>query len=246
MQRTLPCRKKNPKTNQVDTVGQIEFKGESDEKASLYFYGDITNSSWDICQAEDKCPQDIAEFLRDLDDYQELDIYINSGGGSVYGGLAIYNQLMRYQGKKTVYIDGLAASIASVIAMAGDTIIMPKCSQLMIHKPWVFTAGNADDLRSDAESLDRCEQLIIQAYSTKVKENVDTDDIAEKMRMETWLNADDAFEMFDVTIDESKMAMACASIYLDQYHNTPDEMKNNPEDKNRIDKLQAELDLLSL
>lgn len=180
MQRTLPCRKKNPKTNQLDMVGQIEFTGESDKKASLYFYGDITNSSWDVCQAEDKCPQDIAEFLRDLDDYQELDIYINSGGGSVYGGLAIYNQLMRYQGKKIVYIDGLAASIASVIAMAGDTIIMPKCSQLMIHKPWVLTAGNADELRSDAESPEQCKQLIIQAYATKAKESVGTDDIAEK------------------------------------------------------------------
>lgn len=66
------------------------------------------------------------------------------------------------------------------------------------------------------------------------------------MRMETWLNADDALEMFYITIDDTKMIMACASIYLDQYHNTPDEMKNTSEDKNRIDKLQVELDLLSL
>lgn len=246
MQRTLPCRKKNPKTNQVDMVGQIDFKDENAKKASLYFYGDITNSSWDICQEEDKCPQDIADFLRDLENYQELDIYINSGGGSVYGGLAIYNQLMRYQGKKTVYIDGLAASIASVIAMAGDRIIMPKCSQLMIHKPWIFTAGNADDLRNEAESLDRCEQLIIQAYATKIKESVSAEDIAQKMKMETWLNADDAFEMFDVTIDDTKTVMACASIYLDQYRNAPDEMKNLTTDKNMIERLQAELDLLSL
>ena len=108
-------------------------------------------------------PGDVKKFLDQLDGTENINIHINSGGGSVFGGIAIYNMLRRNNAHKTVYVDGLAASIASVIMMAGDEIVMPKNATVMIHKPsasYFFTTKNADDLRKDAESLDTCQQTM--------------------------------------------------------------------------------------
>lgn len=104
----------------------IKFKNDIDTgKQELYFYGDIVSDEMDKWQDTDTCPQDVQNILKQIDENKPLDIYINSGGGSVFAGLAIYNMLKRNKAQKTVHIDGLAASIASVIAMAGDKIIMP-------------------------------------------------------------------------------------------------------------------------
>lgn len=100
------------------TVGKFyEFKNATDTSVDLYFYGDIVSDWWGAWQEEDQYPEAIKNFLAEAGG-KDLNIYINSGGGSVFAGIAIYNMLKRYTGKKTVYVDALAGSIASVIAFA--------------------------------------------------------------------------------------------------------------------------------
>ncbi|MBE6794948.1 MAG: Clp protease ClpP [Ruminococcaceae bacterium] len=111
-------------TKGSENKGSMTLKG-NEKKAELYFYGDIISDVIRQCNMatlDDKCPKDIREFFADLDDSAELDVYINSGGGMVYAGLAIYNIIKRHSGKVTVYVDSLAASIASVIAFSVSSI----------------------------------------------------------------------------------------------------------------------------
>ena len=149
---------------------------------------------------------DVLEALNGLTG--DLDIYINSGGGSVFSGMSIYNILSRYKGNKTVYVDGLAGSIASVIAMAGDKIVMPKNSFLMIHKPLCMVGGNANDFRKMADTLDTIEQGIINVYATKLKDGANIDDIKSMVNNETWLTGEQAQQYFNIEVSEANNAIA--------------------------------------
>ena len=125
-----------------------------------------------------------------------INIDINSPGGSVRDGLSIYEQLKSHPATVNVKISGVAASMASVIAMAGNTITMPETSILMIHKPLipVLVAANSDKLRKSAEALDTMEKAIIKAYQTRMT-NKSESQIAAMLSDETWLNADRALEL---------------------------------------------------
>lgn len=204
--------------------GSMTIKNQTDSSADLFFYGDIVSETWQSeCYEEDMAPGDVKEFLDQLDGTENINIHINSGGGSVFGGIAIYNMLRRNNAHKTVYVDGLAASIASVIMMAGDEIVMPKNATVMIHKPsasYFFTTKNADDLRKDAESLDTCQEAIMQTYMTKAK--VDKEEIEQKVNDETWLTGEEAAELFDIKVEEANDAVACAgSSMFFCYKNVP-------------------------
>ena len=129
---------------------------------------------------------DVKNMLGQLDDKSNLNIYVNSGGGSVFAGLAIYNMLKR-KGSKTVYVDGVAASIASVIALAGDRIVIPSNAFLMIHKPWTISAGNANDFRKMAEDLDHIESGILNVYKENLKDGIGIEEIQQLVDAETWL-----------------------------------------------------------
>ena len=137
-----------------------------------------------------------------------INIYINSGGGSVFAGMAIYNMLKRHQGHKTVYVDGLAGSIASVIAMVGDRIVVPKNSFIMIHKPLVGVIGNANELREQAELLDNIEQAIINVYEDKLVEGANIEDIKTMVDEETWLNGEECLQYFNIELAEENKAIA--------------------------------------
>lgn len=130
---------------------------------------------------EDRCPQDIADFLNQLDGYEDIDIYFNSGGGDVFAGLAIYNQLKRYSGHKVGYVDGMAASIASVIMFACDELHFATGAQAMIHKPLCMAWGNADDFKEVIKQLDLCEDSILDVYEEHLKEGVTRDKIKSFM-----------------------------------------------------------------
>lgn len=204
--------------------GSMTIKNQTDSSADLFFYGDIVSETWQSkCYEEDMAPGDVKEFLDQLDGTENINIHINSGGGSAFGGIAIYNMLRRNNAHKTVYVDGLAASIASVIMMAGDEIVMPKNATVMIHKPsasYFFTTKNADDLRKDAESLDTCQEAIMQTYMTKAK--VDKEEIEQKVNDETWLTGEEAAELFDIKVEEANDAVACAgSSMFFCYKNVP-------------------------
>ena len=94
----------------------LQIKNQTDTSADLHFYGDIVSSWWGAWDDADQYPEKVKDFLDEAKG-KDLNIYVNSGGGSVFAGMAIYNMIKRHQGHKTVYVDGLAGSIASVIAL---------------------------------------------------------------------------------------------------------------------------------
>lgn len=126
----------------------------------------------------------------------DLDIHINSQGGKVFDGWAIYNKLKSYdKGKVSVYVDGIAASIASIIAMAGETVTMMQASMMMIHKPTGFYLGamDADELASEAQSLTEIESVLIDIYATKT--GLSTTKLQNLLDATTWLSPDSALAL---------------------------------------------------
>ena len=128
-----------------------------------------------------------------LPDDGPLTLRLNSPGGSVFDAVAIYNALKRHAGPVTVWIDGIAASAASYIAMAGDEVVMPENAFLMIHDPSGFVMGTADDMRAMAEALDKIKGSLVAGYVAK--SGGAEDDIAALMAKETWLDAAEAVEL---------------------------------------------------
>ena len=134
------------------------------------------------------------EFASVLDSADgDLKLYLNSDGGDVFDGLAIYNQISRYPHDVTVVVDSLAASIASVIAMAADELVMMPQSFLMIHNPWTAAIGDAGEFRGIADLLDLIGGQIADIYATKSGQT--TGRFLDLMAGETWLTANDAIEL---------------------------------------------------
>ncbi|CEQ17601.1 head maturation protease, ClpP-related [Paraclostridium sordellii] len=238
MNKILNLQNKDTKTGELKNVGKIEIKNQTEEKAELYFYGDIVSDSWSSWWAdEDKCPQDVSDFLKELENSQNVDIYINSGGGSVFGGIAIYSMLKRHKGKKTVHVDGLAASIASVIALAGDEVIVPKYASFMIHNPlcMLWNSYNASDLRKIASTLDSCKESILNIYMENAKEGVTKEELSALMDEEKWFTGDSAAELFNIKVEDEFELVACSSEFLDKYKNTPKNLfkENKKSDENQ-------------
>jgi ATP-dependent protease ClpP protease subunit len=128
-----------------------------------------------------------------LPDATPLALRLNSPGGSVFDAVAIYNALLRHSGTVTVWIDGIAASAASYIAMAGDEIVMPENAFLMIHDPAGVVMGTAIDMRAMAEALDKIKGSLLQGYAAK--SGRPQEEIAPLMAAETWLDARDALDL---------------------------------------------------
>jgi len=134
-----------------------------------------------------------AQFARDfkaMDGAKAVTIRINSPGGSVTDGTAIFNLLRSHGGAKTAIIDGMAASMASVIAMAADKIVMPGNALMMIHNPWTYAAGDAEELRKSADLLDKIKGQIVGAYARKTGKT--DDEISALMDAVTWMTGDEA------------------------------------------------------
>ena len=152
--------------------------------------------------------------------------------------------IKRSKGRKTVHIDGLAASIASVIAMCGDEIIMPSNAFLMIHKPWSVCMGNAEEMRNTAESLDTIERGITEIYRENLIDEGKIEKIKALMAEETWLTAEKAREYFkNITVAEPNRAVAKAE-WLKGFKNIPEGLKReeNTENKEKeVLMLQSEL-----
>lgn len=231
MAKILELQKKDKK-GKCRTVGSIEIKNQTEAAADLYFFGDINSESlgeWQKYYPDDKAPKDVQDFLDQLDGVSKINVHINSGGGSVFGGIAIYNILKRHNAEIVVYVEGLAASIASVIAMAGDKIIIPANAQMMIHKPSSITWGNADDMRKEADVLDGCQKVILNTYMQHAKDGVTAEEINALIDAETWKNGEEWQEFFDIEVSEKSQATACESEYFDKYNNLPDKLKGQPE-----------------
>lgn len=246
---------RNPKTKKLESVGFMQIQSAAAGGGmELYIYGDIVSSTWDAWCAEDVCPQDIADFMNQIPANADLTVYINSGGGDVFAGIAIHSILSRHTGHKKGIVDGLAASIASVILMACDEIVMSSGAQLMIHKPSaMFAYGNADDFRDLIERLDKAQESITGIYMQNVKEGVTEEDITAKINAETWMNADEAGEIFDVAVEERPVMAACVGWMAGRYKHKPEGIKTQSvedveagETKAIEDNMIAELELYGI
>lgn len=160
---------------------RIDNLVQSPGSACIYLYGEV--GMWGVT-AED--------FVRDLQNVNasQLDLHINSMGGDVFEGIAILNALRAHRATVTTYVDGLAASIASVIAMAGEKVVMGRNTTMMIHEAHAIAIGEADAMRAMAELLDKTNDNIASIYAEK--SGGDTAQWREAMRVETWYAAEEA------------------------------------------------------
>lgn len=176
----------------------------SDQEATLYIYGDITSIKW---FENDVCVYDLANEIGELNG-KKLKVRINSYGGEVAEGLAIYNLLKSYDGEVATICDGFACSAASVVFMAGKQRIMPKSSLLLIHNAWTRASGDANDLRKAADDLEKITQPSIDIYSSV--SNLSEEEIKKMMDEETWISADEALSYgfaTEVTDEEAMQSL---------------------------------------
>lgn len=161
----------------------LQVEGKS---ADVYIYGDITSFPW---LESDVSSYGLAKEIDDLD-VDEIHVYINSYGGEVAEGLAIYNALKRHRARVTTYADGFVCSAALLPYVAGDVRVMSPASLLMAHNAWTRATGNADDLRKEADDLEKITQATITAYMTVAK--VDEAEVKRIMDEETWITPEQA------------------------------------------------------
>jgi ATP-dependent Clp endopeptidase proteolytic subunit ClpP len=154
-----------------------------------------------------------------LEEGAEIDLRLNSPGGSVFDAVAIYNALKRHNGAVTVWIDGIAASAASYIAMAGDKVIMPENAFLMIHDPSGVVMGTAEDMRSTAAALDKVKTSLIQGYAAKSGQT--EPEIARLMAAETWLDAGEALAL-GLVDHVSEPVKLVAQFDIGRFRNAPE------------------------
>jgi ATP-dependent protease ClpP protease subunit len=186
------------------------------ERAKIYIYDQI---GIDWLGGGVSAKQFIDE-LGELDAAAPIDLYINSPGGQVAEGTAIYNALLRHDGEIHTTIDGWALSIASLIALAGETVTMAENGLYMIHNAWTVVQGNSDDLRTEAELLDKVDEGMITAYDRKT--GAGRDRVGDWMRAETWFTAAEAKDAgFIDHIAEPLKAAACFDLGRYGYKNEP-------------------------
>lgn len=161
---------------------------QSGDTLELYIYSTVESDHW--WKESETSATHFRDMLAEHRNAKEIKVYINSLGGSVMEGIAIYNQLKRHAAHKTVVIDGFACSIASVIAMAGDTVIMPKNTVMMIHNAWTIASGNAVQLRKAADDLEVINQASKQAYLEKSGGKITEEKLTELLDAETYLTAE--------------------------------------------------------
>lgn len=194
--------------------------------AEVMLYDDI--GAWGISARQ------FARDLAALGDVSQINLRIHSGGGDVMDGTAMYNILRGHSARVEVYIDGMAASMASVVAMAGDVIYMPANSMMMIHKPWGGQVGDADDMREYADLLDKVEGTLVQAYARKSGKSVD--EIAALLKVTTWMDGNEAVAagFADQVLEPIKAAAQLNSKRLEEYTSMPPHMKNLMNPRNSV------------
>lgn len=165
----------------------------------VYIYSDIvddvTASVYGQANIELMSAGKFQKMLDEKKDAKQINLYINSSGGDVMDGVAIYSQIRRHNAHVTAYIDGWACSIASVIPMAADKVVMSNASMMMIHHPWTVALGNADELRKTADTLDSIlEGSIIPAYKSKCGDKISDSELREFLKNEKMLTAKECLE----------------------------------------------------
>lgn len=188
----------------------------------IYLYGTIGAGGWwddDMVSARSVISQ--------LDEaaYDDVTLHINSGGGDVFEAVAITAAMKHHKGKVSASIEGLAASAASVISCAADDCTIYEGSFVMVHEPWAFASGNAEDLRDVADRLDKTSDSIAATYAQKTGRDVG--EMKDLMAAETWMDAAEAVEMgFCDSLDGTSVMAACAPRnMIAAYRHAPDGVK---------------------
>jgi len=205
---------------------KIENKG--DKKAKIDIYDDIGGGFFFFGLTA----KDFRNQLKEIGNVDEIDVFINSNGGKVFEGFAIYEMLNSHSAKINVKIDGIAASIASVIAMAGDSVVMAKNAFMMMHQPKGLFFGKSDELRNQANLLDKIENNIVDTYASRAK--IKREEIQNLVKEETWLTADEAIEKgFADELSEEVEVAAFAGDRYGSFNAVPVFIQNlvNREDK---------------
>lgn len=151
-------------------------------EAEMYLYDEI--GFWGVTAKR------FADDLKGLGEVSKIHLHISSDGGEVFAGRAIYNQLAQHKARIIVHVDGIAASIASLIAMAGNEIRMGEGAFIMIHNAWSIAVGNAKEMRARADVLETIDASITGTYAKRTKNDVAQ--IKKWMEAETWFSAEDA------------------------------------------------------
>ena len=233
------------------------------ETAELLLYGDISDRSW---YGDEVTPKQFAAYLATCEG-KNLNVHINSPGGDVFAAQAIHNQLKAYTGKVTMYIDGMCASAATIIACAGDTVIMPSNTIYMIHNPKSAMMGffDAPQLDKISASLDAVKQTIVNVYMARVNGALSETQLKHKMDSESWMTASEAKnygfvdEITDAIPIENKwegdaLIVNSVSCRLDRFKNISELRAILPEEKqkgsdifmNAKDQLKAILNVLGM
>lgn len=193
------------------------------DRLALYFYDVIQKDyfdweTWSMVRSETSA-EAVRNALAQHPNVSHIDVYINSAGGSVYEGTAIYNQLKRHPAEVTVHVDGFACSIASVIAMAGDTIIMPRNTCMFIHEMQDCLYGNAAAHRKCADDLDVLMEASRQVYLERSGGMLEETVLVDMLRSETWLTAEQCihYGLADQYAEqEADMVQATAQLNLER------------------------------
>lgn len=208
--------------------------------ATINIYGDICSWAWE--EFGEMSAVNLSKKLDEIGDVEQIDVYINSYGGEVAEGLAIYNALRRHKAKIRTYCDGFACSIASVIFMAGDERIMNEASLLMIHNSWTWAAGNAAELRKQADDLEKITQASVEAY--KAHSSLSEDEIKTLMDEETWILPTEALEYgFATKIEKTESKNANQSVRQSLFNIIKAHQEaDNEEDEKDVDDVDNDVD----
>lgn len=188
----------------------LKIFNKSATEAEIVIYAGIGQSFWD--DGSMISAKQFSEELKAIPDtVNTLNVRINSPGGDVFDGIAIYNRLKQHKAKKIVYIDGLAASIASIIALAGDEVKIGDGALFMIHLPWTMAWGNRMDFDNTVNRLIDIEDQMLGIYTKN--SNLSKDEIKSMLEKETWMGADEAIEYgFVDSKVEDTVAIAASAI----------------------------------
>ncbi len=192
----------------------------------IYIYGEITSEKWEDADTT------ASSFKQDLDSLgkpNEIHLHVNSPGGSVFEGIAIGNMLKSSSATVVAHVDALAASIASVIVANADKVIMPENAMLMIHNPFQLAMGNAQELRKVADDLDSITQSSVITYLAKGGEKLTEEHIKQIMDNETWLSAQEAFDIGlcdEIETSSKAVAKVDSSAILNTYQHVPTSIAN--------------------
>lgn len=178
-------------------------------EATINIFGDITSFPFE--ELGDVSASNLVKELEQISTAKTINVHISSYGGEVKEGLAIYNALRNHKAKIKTYVDSFACSIASVIFMAGDERIMNNASLLMIHNAWTFAEGNAEELRKQADDLDKITSASVNIYLEKI--NISENQLKKLMDEETWLTPQESLDMgFATKIENSTNDKASQSV----------------------------------